>query len=393
MPFTAILLLLLFLNGIECRRELKFVQAMHRHGDRAPIDLPYVTDPYNESYWRRGWSQLTNLGMKQLKELGTFLKDRYTGPAFIDKHFNHNQVVMVSSDSDRALVSAQCVLNGFFPTIEHDDKFEADLLWQPIAVHSAAGQNQPDPLLRPTAYNCPFYNEKLQIVNAPLYQSLKTKYQNLFDFLTTNTGYKSPITIEQAARLNDLNREIAHGLKQPEWVKKSWPEYDGNTTLKIVTDLERILRNAEFEDISLAYLRGGFILNDLIQRAKKVVNGTQTHPTKMLLYSTHDGTLLALMNLLDIADGRPIAYGGCFIMEIYEEDGDYFVEFYYRHDQTLTRICVGGCCNSQCSLESFISNFDSRTIKSREELDDICTLPWSKVNHSLHKLKHKLAHN
>ena len=45
---------------IECR-ELKFVQAIWRHGDRAPSNKPYPNDPNDESSWPRGWNQLTNV--------------------------------------------------------------------------------------------------------------------------------------------------------------------------------------------------------------------------------------------------------------------------------------------------------------------------------------------
>lgn len=35
------------------------------------------------------------------------------------------------------------------------------------------------------------------------------------------------------------------------------------------------------------------------------------------------------MNLLDVADGQPIAYGGYFVMEIYEQNGKYYTEVLY----------------------------------------------------------------
>ncbi|VDO59831.1 unnamed protein product [Haemonchus placei] len=45
-------------------KELVFVQAIWRHGDRAPLKLPYPNDAYTESAWQRGWSQLTNVSSK-----------------------------------------------------------------------------------------------------------------------------------------------------------------------------------------------------------------------------------------------------------------------------------------------------------------------------------------
>jgi prostatic aicd phosphatase len=117
-----------------------------------------------------------------------------------------------------------------------------------------------------------------------------------------------------------------HGMSQPNWVHKKWPEYGNNSTLDIVSEVGRILRNSEFDDVILSYLRGGFLLNDWMKRAERVANQNQTNPSKMLLYSSHDGTLLALMNLLKVADGQPIAYGGAFIMEVYKERNGHFLE-------------------------------------------------------------------
>lgn len=55
----AVLLLLLF--AFSSSGELVQVLALWRHGDRAPVRLPYPNDQYNESYWPRGWQQLTNV--------------------------------------------------------------------------------------------------------------------------------------------------------------------------------------------------------------------------------------------------------------------------------------------------------------------------------------------
>jgi prostatic aicd phosphatase len=72
-------------------KQLQFVQAVWRHGDRAPSDLPYPNDKYDEEYWPRGWNQLTNEGMRQLKDLGQFMRQRYVG-SFINHTYNVKEV-------------------------------------------------------------------------------------------------------------------------------------------------------------------------------------------------------------------------------------------------------------------------------------------------------------
>ncbi|KJH40063.1 hypothetical protein DICVIV_14022 [Dictyocaulus viviparus] len=73
-------------------RELVFVQAIWRHGDRAPTSLPYPKDPYDEIVWPRGFKQLTNEGIRQMHELGTYFRRRYG--EFISSHYDSNQVFL-----------------------------------------------------------------------------------------------------------------------------------------------------------------------------------------------------------------------------------------------------------------------------------------------------------
>lgn len=127
---------------------------------------------------------------------------------------------------------------------------------------------------------------------------MSLKYKKLMDYLAVKTGETS-MSLKNLAQLNDINREIAHNLSQPDWVNHIWPEY-GKSTLEIVTRLNEILRNYEFNDETLAFLRGGLLLGmfileehllniitgDWIQRAQRVAKGNQNRPTKMLLYSS-----------------------------------------------------------------------------------------------------------
>lgn len=57
------MILVIFLFSLTLAQpELKFVQVIFRHGDRAPLEYPYPKDPYTLEAWRRGWGQVTTVG-------------------------------------------------------------------------------------------------------------------------------------------------------------------------------------------------------------------------------------------------------------------------------------------------------------------------------------------
>lgn len=115
---------------------------------RAPDGLPYPKDPYNQTYWPRGWDQLTDEGIKQTYALGSWLRQRYTVdepllPQIFDRdtvYYSINflcrivQVLFRSSNEDRAVESAQAVAAGLFPI---DQPVLPNLTWQPIPIFTS----------------------------------------------------------------------------------------------------------------------------------------------------------------------------------------------------------------------------------------------------------------
>ncbi|KAL3075450.1 hypothetical protein niasHS_011957 [Heterodera schachtii] len=354
-------------------RQLLFVQAIWRHGDRAPGKLPYPGDQYDEKYWPRGWGQLTNLGMTQMRELGQFLRQRYvTELNFLDPTYNREDVFVQASGSDRALVSAQALLQGMYPPVAELEQFDPTLNWQPIPVHSTGPNHE---LLKPTSFACPVYDEMKKEVKQQLEQNLTNTYPELFTFIQQKV-YKSaqPISLHQAAKLSNIKREVLHNLSQPEWVNLRWDQYGGQTTLDLVTELRRLERSAEFARPELAILKGGLLLGDWVQRAETVLQRqTPKEANKAVLYSAHDGTLQALLYALGVGDGQMVPYSACVMMELYNATGGVIhLDIYYRHNGILDKLKLADCGDSFCEADKTLNSFEKNAINGRQQLYDQC---------------------
>nr|BAE37304.1 unnamed protein product [Mus musculus] len=134
-------------------KELKFVTLVFRHGDRGPIET-FPTDPITESSWPQGFGQLTQWGMEQHYELGSYIRKRYG--RFLNDTYKHDQIYIRSTDVDRTLMSAMTNLAALFPP-EGISIWNPRLLWQPIPVHTVSLSE--DRLLYLPFRDCPRFEE------------------------------------------------------------------------------------------------------------------------------------------------------------------------------------------------------------------------------------------
>ncbi|KAI1711468.1 histidine phosphatase superfamily (branch 2) domain-containing protein [Ditylenchus destructor] len=363
--------------GSNGGRKLKYVQAIWRHGDRAPKKKAYSSDKYDASYWPRGWSQLTNLGMNQMRELGSYFREVYADH-FISSEYQPDEIMVKSSQDDRALVAAQAFLNGFFPPEQDHEYFDANLNWQPIPVYSSGSESEGDPMLKPTGFNCPTYKALRKKAADDVEAELMPKYADLVEFLRPivqkNLDKPQKLRLRNITKLVDIQREMFHNLTQPEWIHKRWPQYAHKSTIDIIVEMRYIERNAEFNKTSLSYLTGGLLLGDWLDRLQAVTRGETVTPTKMMLYSAHDGTLIALLySLQAMWDAFKVPYASCLILELYEVGDDYVVELFYRRSGLNEHLTVKGCIQS-CPLDRFLNLLRANAIYNTETLYRVCGL-------------------
>ncbi|XP_043438385.1 lysosomal acid phosphatase isoform X4 [Prionailurus bengalensis] len=302
---AALLQLLLGVNLIVMpptqARSLRFVTLLYRHGDRSPVKT-YPKDPYQEEEWPQGFGQLT-------------------------------KVYVRSTDFDRTLMSAEANLAGLFPP-NGIQRFNPNISWQPIPVHTVPITE--DRLLKFPLGPCPRY-EQLQneTRQTPEYQNEIIQNAQFLDMVANETG------------LTDLTLETV------------WNVYD---TLFCET-MQHLSRLKDFsfrflfgiyEEAEKARLQGGVLLAQI--RKNLTLMAASSQLPKLLVYSAHDTTLVALQMALGVYNGEQAPYASCHIFELYQEDnGNFSVEMYFRNESNKAPwpLILPGCPH-RCPLQDFL---------------------------------------
>lgn len=151
------------------------------------------------------------------------------------------QVKILTSRSDRAIVSAQAMLRGLFPANNTIMQWLEDEKWQPISFHSeSTGRNAPVSdfpehpsyclivytalatfpssvsqihilsfqLLHSTLHFCSRYIQLMENETAVIADAMMQKYADLVDLLANVTGIGERLSFGRIAGLIDIQREV-----------------------------------------------------------------------------------------------------------------------------------------------------------------------------------------
>ncbi|CAJ0937460.1 unnamed protein product, partial [Mesorhabditis belari] len=153
-----------------------------------------------------------------------------------------------------------------------------------------------------------------------------SQFGDLFKFLTEMTG--DSISGINADGLNDIQREIIHGLPQPNWVSGRV----GNVSiLPTIMDIKRQMRLEEFNSDEKGKFRGGYLLNNWLSYLEALRDGKKTFSA--VLYSSHDGTLNALQSAMGMQNGELVPYAAAILLEVSRSsiNDDLKVQVFYRN--------------------------------------------------------------
>ncbi|XP_042330520.1 testicular acid phosphatase isoform X2 [Sceloporus undulatus] len=322
-------------------RTLRFVTLIYRHGDRSPLGT-YPTDPHKAAVWPQGFQQLTKIGILQQKALGRFLREKYDG--FLSAAYKPQEIYIRSTDYDRTIMSAQANLMGLYPNLDPETG------WSPVPIHTVPIKY--DKLLKSPTRTCHRYQQLMEeTINLPSYQAKMKGWKGFIKEMSNYTGLKlEQLTLRGLWRVHDsLFCQKMHNLTLPSWA-----------TPQVLTTLAEIeIFNVEahvgmYATQEKARFTGGLLLGAILSNFSKIV--CRDLPLKMVMYSAHDSTLIALHGALGLYNGHPPPYAACHGFEFYQESNNSFsVAMFYRNtsDQPPHVLALPGC-STPCPLPRFI---------------------------------------
>ncbi|UMM24188.1 hypothetical protein L5515_004543 [Caenorhabditis briggsae] len=335
---------LLFLYFSVVHAELEMVQVLVRHGDRAPSFTYPLDEPTFEveKYFPRGYSQLTQQGFKQAKEVGTFLRNRYSG--LVDE-FNRKETLIRSSDKDRCIETAMGITQSLFP----DDI---------VPVHTFSHYKH-DLLLKPNSVYCRRVDELVKDDKKLLNSVVDRHHKELLSFLSEKTGWD--VTGSKISDVfNVLYRKYSNNVPQPVWV---------NEVLSNLTELKRQYRTIQFDSDEKSKMRTGYLLGQIT----KDMNEQKDSGRRMIVYATHDATVTSMMYSLGISDHKLIPYTAALILELHNVNNRKHVKIIYRNSTVSPpqEMRLPGC-DVLCPMEAYQRFVSNRIVANKEEHDALC---------------------
>lgn len=318
---------------------------MHRHGDRAPLNMAPRDKYNNTTYWPEGFGNLNNAGRLRMFKVGKYIRTRYEN--FLTD--NIREVYSRSSDVDRCIESSHAVLAGLYPPTSRFE-WNKQLLWIPAPVHTVPAPE--DYLLNEAGrkYMVDLVNEIHIVQSSEAVKKLYLESVKERALLEKELGYEYDMFYKFKCTYSTLDIEERSGLAMPDW-------YTPELKQKLYRFAGIAFGLAGGGTEKLKKIRCSHLLDDMVSRMEmasidgpKLSSSSDFHqPTnapsdddrKIVHYSTHDSIMAAFLEALNINTPTPIppGFGATFFIELYvdlNEQGlpisEKYIKLFYMDD-------------------------------------------------------------
>jgi len=282
---------------------LRFALVITRHGDRTPTH----TFPNTKSTWPEGLGQLTWLGMEQQYELGQMFRRRYVEERkLVGSEYRGQEVYVRSTSKERTLMSAQSFMHGFYPPKHGLRRLPGGL--QPVPVHAFAKHQD---IVLYAYKNCPRLKTlQQQVKQGKEWRAMEEKTAELRANLSQIMG--AEIKLGQMSTVTTLlKQEITHNKSTADGF-----EMELLTAAKPIAAWELRQKYATRE---MGILGSGELFKEILHLMEPHMVGTEasTDEPRFVLFSAHDGTLLAIFTALGLHDFEIPPFGAHLVFELY----------------------------------------------------------------------------
>ncbi|XP_018341697.1 PREDICTED: EH domain-containing protein 3 [Trachymyrmex septentrionalis] len=330
-----------FASLVTERDTLQQVVFLFRHGDRTPTET-YPKDPHINYDWPNGWGSLTKKGMRQLYNMGQWIRLKY-GP-IIGRKFESTATLIRSSYADRCVMSALALLAGLF-TPSPEDMFVPGLTWTPVPVHSTP--RELDKLIVMKA-PCPKLEAALKQAYIEEEKKSGEKMAEYYKKLTQHTGQNMSTITDVEFLYNTLEIEEQHDLQLPAWTQNFY-----NDEMREIAARSLAIFT---EGTIQKRLRGGPLLKEILHHMEESKDNLKSK-RRSYFYSAHDITIVNVMRSMGFTNEllKP-DYGAMIILELHfvNNGADQEVKALYLNNTEMDnahRLEIPNC-TSPCLLQN-----------------------------------------
>jgi acid phosphatase len=330
-------------------KKLLFAVDLIRHGDRTPV----IEIPGAPHHWPEGLGQLTPLGMQQEYNLGKKFHHRYIEQEKLLPRSYHPGIIYVrSTDVDRTLMSAECVLMGLYPLgsgpFLHSsflmNSFALPFGFQPIPIHTVSQESD-------TLLLSHHHRSELEkgISSIPACRERERQLQPYFPSWSKATGVPLHDAIDLEALGDALYIYRLKHLAMPKGLS--------------IAESDTIIQACKvvFKQSITAMDQSG--KNLLLEIAHHLEEATEKKsPLKYILYSAHDSSIMSLLAAMNVSIQEIPHYSSDLNIALYEDGKDRFEVQVTLNDHPLQLISGTG---TEYSLQEFLKFVDQVTHKNK----------------------------
>ncbi|KAJ8916057.1 hypothetical protein NQ315_010925 [Exocentrus adspersus] len=324
--------------------ELVLVAVLYRDGDKTPTSS-FPKDPYFDlAYWPMGFGQVTEQGKLRQYRLGQWLRERYSG--FLPDVYNVSDIYVRSTDTDRALISAQANLAGLYPPIKNEKADDVQLP-QYIPIHTLpTNEDQVLYMERP----CPkFYRLYDEVKDTDFFKNINKDFAEFYDEVSKVTGWQ----IDDVDYFYSLQSVLnVYANVAPEYLP-SWYQDLDKDKVQYLAGLS--YARYTFTD-DLKRLGDGPFFDHLLNHFDKIMDKDQPSQ-KFLMMSAHSATISSVLNGLRLFDYKQPEFASVIIWELRKgSDGGYYINMFYRRNAEVEMEQLKlSQCSSDCKYQTFRS--------------------------------------